>query len=150
MYPGMGNCVYVNNTKFQLGPAITVGELIEKGGGNTREYELQRRDGKQGRVVEVYQDPALTINLDAASTSPENGAGSSGPGTTVTEAGGGHAAPGGAPEPDGGPGTTVTEAGGGHAAPGGAPEPDGGPGTVIEKDDCQYFTTRYTGVIHAA
>ena len=122
----MDVCVYVNNVKFDVGSRITVRELIEMGGGNVNEYELQKRDGRPGKVVEVYRDPSLTIDLAASLPSP--GRASGGQGTDVTEAGSG--------APGGNQGTDVTEAG-------------STPTTSIEAD-CTYFTTRFTGVIHAA
>ena len=54
--------VFVNGEKHQIdGNQVKVGVLIELGGGNTSEYELQQRKGEGGPIVQTYKDPEEII-----------------------------------------------------------------------------------------
>ena len=56
--------LFINGEKHEIYPCkITVGELIKMGGGKLGEYELQKRDGRGGSVVETYSDPAQVIKV---------------------------------------------------------------------------------------
>ena len=125
-------CVNVNGESFEGKPKMTVGEIIELGGGKPGEYELQKRDGPQGPTTKTYSNMDEVIDL--ASHAPSPGAG--GPDGHVAEAG--HAPSPGVGGPDG-------------QAGGGAPPGEGGPKTHTNTGgDCAYFTTRFTGPINAA
>ena len=128
----MAVCVNVNNESFEVKPQMTVGELIELGGGKPGEYELQQRDGPQGAVTETYTDAGKLIDLAGRAPSP------GGPGGHVAQAGG--ASTGAASE---GPGGQVVDAGG--AQPGEGPKTHTNTGS-----DCAYFTTRFTGTTTVA
>lgn len=126
-------CVNVNGESFEGKPQMTVGEIIELGGGKPGEYELQKRDGPQGPTIKTYNKMDDLIDLAGNVPSP----GSEDPGGHVAEAG--VTSPG-----AGGPGVQVADAGG--AQPG-----EGGPKTHTNTgSDCVYFTTRFTGPINAA
>ena len=60
----MKTVVFVNGEKHELeSDQVKVGTLIELGGGNPSEYELQERKGNQGPVVETYANSELTIEV---------------------------------------------------------------------------------------
>lgn len=54
--------VFVNGEKYDLEDShVKVGTLIELGGGNTSDYELQQRKGEGGPIVHTYKDPEEII-----------------------------------------------------------------------------------------
>ena len=54
--------VFVNGEKYDLKDSqVKVGTLIELGGGNTSDYELQQRKGASGPIVHTYKDPEEII-----------------------------------------------------------------------------------------
>ena len=56
--------IFVNGEKHELdSDRVKVGTLIELGGGNTSEYELQERKGEGGPIVKTYKDPEEIINV---------------------------------------------------------------------------------------
>jgi hypothetical protein len=56
--------VFVNGEKHELDCSqVKVGTLIELGGGNTSDYELQQRKGECGPIVQTYKDPEEIITV---------------------------------------------------------------------------------------
>lgn len=56
--------VFINGEKHELdSDQVKIGTLIDLGGGNPTEYELQKRRGNQGPVVETYTDPEQVIEV---------------------------------------------------------------------------------------
>ena len=56
--------IFVNGEKHELDSnQVKVGTLIELGGGEPGEYELQERKGNNGPVVETYKDPEQIITI---------------------------------------------------------------------------------------
>lgn len=56
--------IFVNGEKHELEKEqTTVGTLITLGGGKLGEYELQRRKGERGPVVETYSDANQQITV---------------------------------------------------------------------------------------
>ena len=56
--------VFVNGEKHTLeNNEVKVGTLIELGGGNTTEYELQERQGNNGPVVKTFKNPEEIITV---------------------------------------------------------------------------------------
>ena len=56
--------LFINGERHEIYPCkITVGEIINLGGGKPGEYELQKRDGRGGPVAETYSDPAQVIEV---------------------------------------------------------------------------------------
>ena len=144
----MAVCVFVNGERFEVKENVTVGALINLGGGNPEEYELQKRSGATGPVEQVYSDPAQVINLTPP-TAPSGGQHASGPGSAEQAPGGDQHAS--------GPGSAEQAPGGDQHASGPgsaeqAPEAPGGQdvGPVASVDECQHFTTRFTGTINPA
>ena len=57
--------IFVNGEKVELeSNQVKVSTLIELGGGNTNEYELQERKGEGGPIVQTYKDPNETITIN--------------------------------------------------------------------------------------
>ncbi len=57
--------VFVNGEKFTLeSNQVTVGTLITDGGGQPGQYELQKRSGERGPVIQTYTDPSQVITVD--------------------------------------------------------------------------------------
>jgi hypothetical protein len=56
--------VFVNGTKHSLdSETVLVGYLIQLGGGQPGEYELQKRKGERGPVEQTYSNPEQTITV---------------------------------------------------------------------------------------
>ena len=56
--------VFVNGEKHELdSDQVKVSTLIELGGGNTSDYELQQRKGEGGPIVQTYKDPEQIITV---------------------------------------------------------------------------------------
>ena len=56
--------VFVNGEKYELeSETVQVKTLIELGGGNPKEYELQKRKGEGGPIVHTYKDPEEVIHV---------------------------------------------------------------------------------------
>jgi hypothetical protein len=56
--------VFVNGDKFELpGDRVLVSTLIEDGGGQPGQYEIQLRQGAQGPVIQTFTDPNQTITV---------------------------------------------------------------------------------------
>jgi len=60
----MKTTIFVNGGKHELDSnQVKVGTLIEFGGGNSGEYELQKRKGNQGSVEQTFKDPEQVIEV---------------------------------------------------------------------------------------
>lgn len=134
----MSVCIDVNGERFEVEPETTVGEIVKLGGGKLQNYELERRDGPQGAIMETYDQ--MDEVLDLARDLPSPGAGPGGPGGHVTDDGG--ASPGAGP--GAGPGAQVAQTGGS------SPGEDGSKTHTTAGVGCVYFTTRFTGPINNA
>ena len=56
--------IFVNGEKHELeSDQVKVSTLIELGGGNTSEYDLQERKGNNGPIVKTYKDPQEIITV---------------------------------------------------------------------------------------
>ena len=56
--------IFVNGEKYELeSNQVKVSKLIELGGGNKSEYELQLRRGEGGPIVETYKDPEQILTV---------------------------------------------------------------------------------------
>lgn len=56
--------IFVNGEKHELdSDQVKVGTLIELGGGNITEYELQERQGNNGPIVKTFTDPEEVITI---------------------------------------------------------------------------------------
>ena len=56
--------VFVNGEKYGLDSnQVKIGSLIEMGGGNTSDYELQERKDESGPIAHIYNDPNKIITV---------------------------------------------------------------------------------------
>lgn len=56
--------VFVNGDKYELeSNDVQVKTLIELGGGNSKEYELQKRSGEGGPIIHTYKNPDEVIHV---------------------------------------------------------------------------------------
>lgn len=56
--------IFVNGDKYELeSNEVQVKTLIELGGGNSKEYELQKRNGEGGPITHTYKNPDEIIHV---------------------------------------------------------------------------------------
>ena len=56
--------VFVNGIKHELtSDDVKVGTLIKLGGGNIKEYDLEKREGNKGPIIHTYKNPDEVIEV---------------------------------------------------------------------------------------